>query len=123
MYNELNVSILKGKVLASIEGRQDGDCINFTLESGEVYKLYHRQDCCESVSIEDIIGNLEDLIGLPLLVAEEVSSEGTAAKDHYDLSYTWTFYKFATARGYVDIRWYGTSNGYYSERVDFVQVK
>lgn len=62
---------------------------------------------------------------MPLAMAEEVSStsgpEGWQA-DEYEDSYTWTFYKLATVKGYVTIRWYGSSNGYYSESVDFEQM-
>jgi len=79
----------------------------------------HTQDCCESVDINDIVGDLEDLVGEPLLLAEQVQGETPVdfnEEDHE--SVTWTFYKFATRKGYVDVRWLGESNGYYSEGVD-----
>jgi hypothetical protein len=115
-------SDLLGKVLSSVENK-DNEQLIFTLETGERYKLHHEQDCCEDVKIEDIIGELSDLVGSPILMAEEVTSEnenpeGVPSKEYQD-SYTWTFYKLATIKGYVTIRWYGESNGYYSESVEF----
>ena len=83
----------------------------------ERYVFTHDQDCCESVDINDVVGDLEDLVGEPLLMAEEVSGYIGPEPEHAD-SYTYTFYKFATRRGYVDVRWLGESNGYYSESVD-----
>lgn len=84
------------------------------------YRFCHEQCCCERVFIYDIIGDLKDLEGSPLLMAEEVSQDipDGWTEPTYD-SFTWTFYKFATAKGYVTVRWLGTSNGYYSERVQF----
>jgi len=72
----------------------------------------------------DIVGDLNDLIGTPLLMAEEVTSdhdvtpEGVTVPEYQD-SFTWTFYKLATVKGYVTISWYGESNGYYNESVSF----
>lgn len=113
-----NVSELLGKTIVDIANNNDEELV-FKTEDGKVYKMFHDQDCCESVQIEEIIGNLADLIASPVLMAEEVSQEDENASE----SGTWTFYKFATIKGYVTIRWYGSSNGYYSESVDFVEVQ
>ena len=107
----------------------DNKAILFITEDEKIaYKLYHYQDCYESVTVDDICGSLEDLVGNPILVAEEVVSEkevnpkGVEIPEYQDESFVWTFYKIATIKGWVDIRWYGESNGYYSESVDFLKI-
>jgi hypothetical protein len=99
------------------------DRVIIKTSDGFEYVMYHSQDCCEGVSIEDVAGDFADLIGSPILEAEEVSNknenpEGTPVKE-YQESWTWTFYKLSTIKGSVTLRWYGESNGYYSESVDF----
>lgn len=115
-YDRVAFADLKGKVLVEINAGDDN--ISLVTSEGKSYDMYHDQDCCEHVRVESIVGDLKDLLGHPLLVAEEVSNEENPdyTKEIYD-SYTWTFYKLATIKGYVDIRWLGESNGYYSESV------
>ena len=109
-----SVTDLLGKTIVDISLICNDELI-FKTEDGLTYKMHHHQDCCETVEIDDIAGNLADLLDSPILMSEEVSQEDENAAE----SGTWTFYKFATAKGYVTIRWYGSSNGYYSESVDF----
>ncbi|UPI13364.1 hypothetical protein [Bacillus phage SBSphiJ7] len=116
-YEHSNVEELKGKVLTEVEDT-GYDVLYFRTTDGDTYKMHHEQDCCESVSLEEIIGDLDDLVGEPILMAEEITEDG---RNGYD-SETGTFYKFATVKGYVTLRWYGTSNGYYSESVDFEKL-
>lgn len=116
----MDISILKGKTLRHISN-PDSSNIVFHVSSDEAYIMHHQQDCCETVEIEDICGNLECLIGNPILIAEQRCS--TQVDLYQDPSHTWTFYELATIQGSVTIRWHGTSNGYYSESVDFERIK
>ena len=121
----MNINTLIGKTLIAITGEKYDDEIKFVTTDGETFKLYHEQNCCESVSVEDICGDLQDLVGSPIIQAEESTSDENpdGIINTYQDSFTWTFYRLATAKGQVVIRWYGESNGYYSECVSFAQIK
>lgn len=122
-------SALVGKTLKSVIVSDDKDEIRFITIDGDAFLMYHFQDCCESVTVDDICGDIDDIIGSQIVVADEVSScdserDATAEPhgwqpDKYEESYKWTFYKIDTVKGGVTIRWFGASNGYYSESVDF----
>lgn len=111
--------------MAKIERSENNTEMTLTTDAGRVFKMYHDQDCCEGVAVEDIVGNLDDVIGAPLVMAEEVESHDRPADlpapTYPPDSQTWTFYKLATVKGYVTIRWLGESNGYYSESVSFAE--
>ena len=108
-----------GKTFVQVSGAVGNFDLLFETANGERFMFSHEQDCCERVDINDIVGDLQDLVGEPLLLAEEVQGETPVDFNEREYeSVTWTFYKFATRKGYVDVRWLGESNGYYSESVD-----
>ena len=119
----VNFNKLQWETLTGITLKSDREII-FNCESGNVFLMHHIQDCCESVYIEDICGDPKDLIGSIVLNAEEVSNyEPPKGIEDGAESFTWTFYKLDTTKGSITIRWYGESNGYYSESVDFEQIQ
>ena len=125
MSKEVEFKKLTWETLENIKVNASNNEIVFTCASGNIFKMHHIQDCCESVTIEDICGDLNDLVGSIVLNAEESTSgeNPEGVKPDYQDSFTWTFYKIDTTKGSVTIRWYGDSNGYYSESVDFEQIQ
>lgn len=99
-----------GKIFTNVTS--DNNELHFSNEV-EAFRFHHYQDCCEDVYIEAIVGDLSDLVGTPILMAEV--SSNLSSDDYGDEE--WTFYKFATIKGYVDVTWRGSSNGYYSTSV------
>lgn len=124
LYPMPDISELVGKTIVKIDGAEkESEEIHFVCSDGSEYLMHHEQDCCEWVRVEEIIGNVGDLLNSPISMAECVSEHGEK-EDGFDWgTKTWTFYKFATVKGYVTLRWLGESNGYYSEAVDFLRIK
>lgn len=123
--HDSNVNVLIGLTLASAV-QEGSDTINLVTTEGRTFRFYHEQDCCESVNVDSIKGDLDWLLGSPITRAEEVI-DNTNPPDYVlgeygQDSFTWTTYTFATVKGTVVIRWYGSSNGYYSESVSFIEL-
>jgi len=121
----MEITQLLGRVFTSVRGQIGASALTFTTVEGNHFELLQPGPLSE-VLIEDICGDLGDLEDAPLLQAEEVSSETedlSSDDPEYETynttSITWTFYKFATRKGYVTVRWRGISaNGAYAENVE-----
>lgn len=113
---------LIGKTIINVregQGNYGTEIVTFECQDGTAYELSHEQDCCENVYLQDRCGEWEEIIGTPILMAEEVSNMPEPEFKYDDDSHTWTFYRITTQKGQVVLRWLGESNGYYSEGVTF----
>ncbi len=107
---------LTGEVLTHVDVDDSKNQILLTTESGKTYLLYHPQDCCESVKIEDVDGEWHTLLGKAI---EQATWEEDSENDppEYAESWTRTTLTFRVSDATVICRWIGESNGYYSEVV------
>lgn len=108
------IDYLVGKTITGIDKSSDDEELRFTLSDGNVFRMFHAQDCCERVWLEDVTGAFEAICNSPVLRVYENSN----SEDSDWGSRTWTFYTITTFVGSVTLRWCGESNGYYSERVN-----
>jgi len=119
---------LNGAVITSICGLSVGsERVEITIQGDRKFVLFHNQDCCETVRIKRVTGNIEDVIGSSVLEAIETiwpqdEYPPDAEKEKYDDSFSYTDFALRTHNGTMKIRWRGDSNGYYSESVSFVEV-
>lgn len=125
MYNEDALEKLKGQTVVEIDGMKEGsEEVTLKTKEGNTLVLRYEHDCCASCSICQVDGDPMDLLGAKLLMCETVTGASIGVDEDLDESgndpgeydsHTWTFVKFASVHGYVTLRWYGSSNGYYSE--------
>lgn len=115
-------NVLHGLTITGFSINDNREKIAIETSCGRRFEMRHDQECCESVGVEDVCGDIADIIGSPILLAEESCQDGGRLDDFDSCSSTWTFYKLATIKGAITIRWLGVSNGYYSETVDMYEV-
>jgi hypothetical protein len=124
------LTFLDGRTVKNVYVSDDA----FTLEIDDVnypfVHFYHRQSCCEDVKIEDIVGGkLSELVGQKMyhceLVEQDNEDSSFVAKEdvNYITSATWSFLKLNTLKDSITVRWWGESNGYYSETISIYGFK
>lgn len=119
MTDTADIPLLLGRTFSRIThifNDRDNEQLVFETRDGKKVYMNHEQDCCEDVYLEDIEGDLQDLVGTPITMAAEVT-QNADNDEKCSESCTWTFYRIGTARGTVVLRWFGQSNGYYSESI------
>ena len=120
---EVKFNELVNKTIFDISINRENDEIVFSCTDDTMYLMYHETDCCETVTIEDICGDIQDLINSPVIQAFETTNSDNPKHKEYEDSFLWTFYTITTIKGTVTLRWYGESNGYYSESVSFMKIQ
>ena len=124
--------VFEGLTFIKIEGMQkDSAEIQFTTTDGQNFKMFHSQRCCELVLLNDMTGDVADLLNTPILIAEKRISgkrvKGCLAtyvtQPQVDNIYLWSYYTFRTIKGTVTLRWYGESNGEYAVAVSIGKMR
>lgn len=116
---ETELKDLIGKKIINIEGLSKGsEQVTIYCEDHTYMMMGKIDDHVNESIIDDVIGDVNDLLGSTILIAE--TTQGS------DSLHNWTFYKISTRNGYVDIRWYGDDDNIdyqYAARVDFFCMK
>jgi hypothetical protein len=125
---EISFTTLTGLVLEKLVVSKNRDEIEIQA-SGRKFIMNHDQDCCENVMVESVQGNVSHALGEKIIDATMTSNKNDEPQSpnlpqaiYTNESWTWTYYTIRTQSETIVIRWYGASNGYYSESVDFSEI-
>lgn len=107
-------------VIQEVRGLHEGSSeVRFVFHDGTEVRMYHTQECCEYVVLEDFEDlKAEDLVGCRIVEFEAATKSGGNLYEEHQ----WTFYNIRTTGMDVNLRWFGSSNGYYSTSVSVERV-
>ena len=123
--SDANFFELKGQIVKEITGLEKNSPEAHIVTNQTTYKLYHHQDCCESVLIENVIGDEKDILNEEIIFAEEdagAKDPDWATDYDHDYSHTWTKYVLKTKNASLEFWFLGESNGYYNESVSIKKI-
>jgi hypothetical protein len=102
-------------------GEADISDVVFVNDKGEAYRMYHEQDCCECVIVNEIHAGVE-ITDCEEFIFRSESEWGDSAT-HSFFKLIWHVEKPWKRRCEITIHWLGTSNGYYGEGVSLVEMR
>jgi hypothetical protein len=122
--SDVNFFELKGQIIKEITGLEKNSPEVNIVTNQTTYKLYHHQDCCESVFVENVIGDEKDILNEEIIFAEEDAGANDPDwyDEHYNDSHTWTKYVLKTESASLEFWFLGESNGYYNESVSIKKI-
>ena len=122
--SDANFFELKGQIVKEITGLEKNSPEVHIVTNQTTYKLYHHQDCCESVFVENVIGDEKDILNEEIIFAEEDAGANDPDwyGDNYNDSHTWTKYVLKTKNASLEFWFLGESNGYYNESVSIKKI-
>lgn len=105
-----------GKEVIKFYSSNDEDDMIFECSDGSKYKLYHEQDCCETVNF---IERKSTFLEVPFTIFS--INYDMDSKETEDGSETDTYVTIQTDIGDMALFWHGESNGYYGESVELAK--
>lgn len=120
---EVPFESLRGKALESVVGLYKGsDCVEFECTDGSIFYM-KPPFTTSSVRIEDIGGEITDIVGIEILIAEVKSFPGSVIDYRSNsILYTRIVYVMITTEGILHIHWYAVSNDHHIKKVGFYEV-
>ncbi len=90
------------------------DTAHFICAGMGEFVIYHPQDCCERVCLEEILGEIP---ATPFLIKKITETGDISGEGYGDEVVENQFYLFETSKGDFILHFNGTSNGFYGTSV------
>ena len=111
---------MQNKILNNVVLNDSKNEIYFETECGEEFIMSSELVNSKHVTIEEIKGDLNSIIGNKIQNFYSKSYESICIED--ELTKITTYFNISTQKGSISLKWTGTANNELTEEVDFYKV-